>query len=92
MSRRLRIVVVLGAVWLVLTSFGTAWGLYSRFSVSNAARKDNRALWHAVICTIVTTENRRTNITTAVKLQQEEFWNSLLVSVVGTDPCRVLPR
>lgn len=79
------------SIWLAACSFATAWALYTRFESGNAARADNRHIWHAVVCTVEAAE-LQDHPALSDRLHIEEFWNNLLIEDVGARPCVIGPR
>lgn len=80
---------------ILLASVGAAGGLYGRFSQTNEARKDNRAVWHAVICSIEQQVIHDPTIPFQKKRDFVSFYDGLLVNQVHARACGynvVLPR
>lgn len=86
------LLIVLSVVTLTASALA-GWALYDRFAEGNRAVKDNKATWHAVICTIEAATVKNPKTTRAEKAQSLAFFDGLLVNNVGTKPCRLhVPR
>lgn len=74
----------------VLTAFAlllSGWALYSRFTETNHARADNRAVWHAVICSLERATMKQPHVPPARVRTVLVFYDKLLVEDVHAAPC-----
>jgi hypothetical protein len=83
---------VLTAVSLLVSG----WAIYARFSETNATRKRNAQIWHAVICDIErqTIKNANKNEHPLTLPQRKfilRFYDNLLVKDAHAQPCNLNP-
>ncbi len=84
--RAQRLLKVLIAVSLIC-SLISAWAIFARFTDTNHRRAENKAVWHAVICTIEQSVNNNSNLTHTQKLLSFRFYDGLLIDQVHTNGC-----
>lgn len=90
--KRWRIAVDLLAVLTAASLLISGWALYTRFNETNAARKRNAQIWHAVICDIekqivASRQNDDPRLTAARKRKLLRFYDGLLVKDAHAAPC-----
>lgn len=79
----MQLVAVIAGVAMLLAG----WALYARFQQANEARRDSKATWHAVICTIEQGDIHNKNLTVEQKRASIKFFDGLLINQVGTVGC-----
>lgn len=91
--KRWRIAVDALAVLTAVAIILSGWALYTRFNDSNAARKRNAQIWHAVICDIEQKVVKSKTIPLQKKRDDLVFYDRLLVVDAHAAPCGIkLPR
>ena len=67
-----------------------AWALYVRFEQTNAYRKADARIWHAVICQIEVAVTKQ-HLPAAKERAALRFYDRLLIVDVQTDGCDLIP-
>jgi hypothetical protein len=94
--KRWRIAVDLLAVLTAVSLLVSGWAIYARFSETNATRKRNAAIWHAVICDIehqivVNSNINEHSLTLKRRKFILRFYDNLLVKDAHAQPCKLNP-
>lgn len=92
-SKRWRLAIDFLALLAAVAIILSGWALYDRFSTSNHARSENRAVWHAVICGIeqAVVKDDKTHKRTADHTRTVlAFYDRLLVEDVHAAPCGIV--
>ena len=83
-----RMAYISGAIFVTL-SLMLAWSLYDRFEQTNEARRENKAVWHAVICNIEQSVIANGKTPLSDKVVFIRFYDGLLVNDVHTRGCGI---